>query len=77
LSHKINQITETLVSIRDRPGLSESERDTLAEAANTLQGFARQWGEIFATVGGGDDNAHDYFIDITAEQIEACLALTQ
>jgi len=77
MSHKINQITEDLVRIRDRGVRSNGDRDALAEAANRLQGFAAQWENIFAEFHGGDDLSGDGFIDLTAEQIEACMSLTQ
>lgn len=74
---RIDEITEAIVSIRDHSVDTRADRDALAEAANRLQAFKKAWHEIFAEFSVGDDNNHDGFIDLTAEQIERCIALAE
>ena len=45
-----NQITEDLVSIRDRISMSRDDRDALAEAANRIQAQDKAIKRAFAAV---------------------------
>jgi len=74
---RIDEITEAIVGIRDHGVETRSDRDALAEAANKLQAFKKCWHEIFAQFSVGDSANQDGILDLTAEQIERCIALAE